>query len=556
MDIVKKVLVSYKKLLPLYESHLTKLSQAYKQNYTLISDAKLAIDDARDIIKNTEKHVSGKPTPVSVFATSHGVINITTVISTMHSNLNMDANTSDMAMSGSYIADLAEEYVGLDKQLTKIKQSLKLAELSTELFTHIETLDAKTAHGLYVKYPSSTHLYAHYIQQSLDKTGVDDTVINMLEEAKNDAMGRDITPSANKMQRFGLISVFQHVSAKEVLEKVLNVLYQQSREDKKTYGGSSTTYVVPQEIKKIAKVMREKHVGLYLIANVSDTRIKYSLNNLMLKRVASKFPITDTTSVNPMVLGKYNTIELLSSDKQTTPRAVFKLGDVDATKWVILRTLDGVHYDIMSNSKFNIFVTNHVVRRMDRGSSTRIRGYQNIMDDRLKQHLMQPVEIDVDESGSPMSDIVRDLSLRINAFIDTRLDETPPRNLKELVEVMTGDDIENITSNILIASYGLFNDSKSSDRMPLEMASTFLYNIENIVHSFVRKIRETFAKSKLTEFIFVEKTDQSLYVYIRTHLRTIVSDSITKIFDPDQDIYESTQIKQNVLKTELHQFIQ
>ena len=67
--------------------------------------------------------------------------------------------------------------------------------------------------------------------------------------------------------------------------------------------------------------------------------------------------IPDNSGLNDDVLSKYDNIKDVTSDFKD-PISNIRLGKTDSDKWLILRTLNGTHYDIMGikQTKNCIFV--------------------------------------------------------------------------------------------------------------------------------------------------------------------------------------------------------
>ena len=208
--------------------------------------------------------------------------------------------------------------------------------------------------------------------------------------------------------------------------------------------------------------------------------------------------------------------------------------------------MNGTHYDIMGLDKNGMFVNKQFINKLTRNPSRLISAYQQVCSQKLFSHFKPPKDVVLDEMKTPLKNIANDVIRELSAHIDKNLVHAPT-NLKDLYNIITGDDVEAITSKIIIQSYEDLKESSGN----AELSSTFLFNSDYVMKLFVKSVGELFAKSKLSEFMFKEKTPDALIVYTRKILSDIIKKSSTFAFDPNNDIYENLMVKKSLLKIEL-----
>lgn len=366
-----------------------------------------------------------------------------------------------------------------------------------------------------------------------------------MDMAKDLVLSNSTEPitSNNNIQRFNLVPLYQHMQLDKVLQQALNVLYYVDRNmdtsRSRVHGGFTSP-----ELDRISKKFSEKNIGLYVMIRITRNQIEYDMRPLLIRKEAEKFVIQDNSGITDRMIEKFDIVKNI--DEQVDHDSVnIRMGDIKSNKWVIIRTFNGVHYDIMGTDKKTLFVNTALIDKLDRGPSERIRNYHSICVDKIMSFVKTPKEIILEKQITPLQGITNKVIRSVILFIDKKLEKSPS-SLSELSTYVSGNDIEEIASKILIASFSSIGTKKIS-----ELSSTFLYSIDGVIKNFTRSIREGFAKSDMNEFMFKEKTKESLIIHIRKRMGEIVQLAADKVFDPKQDIYERVLVKKKLLNIEL-----
>lgn len=555
MDIIKNKIKLYSYLIPLFEDYVDKLSSSFKELYELINTIREQIKEVNVLFgKLKTSHVNDA---ANVFKTMNMMNTVDAIVYDIYKKLDFDVTELPSQMSNTYVLSLVGDYVKISTRYEVVKNDVMINDpiLLHTLLEIIKEDPIDKIHSLFMKHTNTVNIYTHYIQHRLNTTDPDTDehlqIIQYLDIAKNtiinkiDDTKKKMVQCDTIMQRFGLIPMFQHLTLNDVMQRALNVLHYIDSRDRErnrnrhVHGGFSSP-----ELKKIADKFREKKIGLYVMIRITTHQVEYDFSPLMNRKMAEKMTIPKENGINLDIIKKFDLIKNI--DKQVdSDYTNTRMGDIKSNKWLIIRTLNGVHYDIMAINKNTLFVDLEFVNRLERGPSLRINNYQRICASQIMAHVKTPQEVLLEKHTTPLQNVSTRIQRGVIEHIDKKL-KTLPKSLSELAEYISGSDIDEISSKILIGSYAEFGLEANK-----ELSSTFLYNIDNIIRKFTRKIRESFAQSDMSEFMFKEKTKDALIVHIRKGLSVIIEEAAKKVFDPKQDIYAGLLIKKKLLKIEL-----
>jgi hypothetical protein len=553
MDIIQKKKAIYLQIIPLFVKYVDTISKTYNHIYDLVANIRIYLDN---IATNLELIPTTKPgNSQQIFETIQCMNNIDSYLYYIYNALHFNIKDMPSEMSNTFLLELENEFkhIGVKYTFLVNDNNINSAKLIHIFMEEIKYEPIKTINDIFVKYKNTINLYTHYIQYKLDN--IDPTskeyvlALDSLESAKiiiinnTNIMGKKITNMDTKMQRYGLVPVWQHMDEQQVLKQALNIINikdEISRNPGRMYGGYT-----PDKLSDMASLFMEKKMGLYVMVLISSNQIEFDYSTLVHKKTVDALPIPDNSGLNDNVIKKYDNIKNITGEFKDPVYKNIRLGKTDSDTWLVIRTLNGTHYDIMGFDTQNIFVNKVFVDKLDRGPSLLIDTYQRICSYKFVSHLKPPSVIVMDTATTPLQTISNTVIRQISLYVDEKL-KNIPSNLNELFELVTGTDIEDITSRIIIESYDDIAGANTS-----ELSSTFLYNADYIIKGFVKSVNERFAKSGLNEFMFKEKTKNALVVYIRTILLDIIKISAEKIFDPRKDIYEKIIIKKSLLNIEL-----
>ena len=240
--------------------------------------------------------------------------------------------------------------------------------------------------------------------------------------------------------------------------------------------------------------------------------MEFNFNSLINRKEADTYNIPPNSGLNDDILNKYNNIRTIKSNIKLPIFKNFKLGDIKSNKWFIIRTLNGTHYDIMGFNKNDIIFSEQFVNNIDRGSSTLISTYQYICSSKFISNIKPSKSVVLESKNFDLSKVANKVNVNINKYIHDKL-KVVPKNLKELYSLINDDDIYNIVGGILLDSYKDIKNIDINDNS--ELSSTFLFNIDYIINTFLKSLQELLVKSNFTEYMFKEKESRE-FSFIHT----------------------------------------
>lgn len=555
MDILKNKASLYKQIVPLFINYVKKLSIAHKNLYSLMSDI-------LSYLNKIESSINSIPgvkldTPSNVFKSVQIVNGIENYLHYAYEKLHLNLKELPSEMSNTFLLNLGKDFEHIVVKYSVLLNDNKInnSMLMHKILPILENSTISEIDSLFAKYQNTVNLYMHYIQLKLDSLDPDDSeytaVLKSLEDAKSRVINNaDIRGKVKiqykdlLMQRFGLIPMWQHMDREYLLQQSLSLIKYEN-DTSTILGGKEIPF--ERKLDSLSNLFKEKKRGLFVMVSMASNKIEFDYRTLIHKKISKRYTAPDNCGLNEMVLEKYDIIKDLNIDKN--PSSIYKnikLGKTDSNKWLIIRTLDGEHYDIMGYNKNKMFVGRDFIDKLERGPSLLVDTYQRICSNKLMSHLKPPQEISIDDN-TPLKNVANKVISAMRVYVDKKL-ENPPSNLTELFEIVGGEEIEELTSNIIIRSYEKIDKKITSSS---ELSSTFLYNAAYVIKGFVKSVKEKLAKSDLNEFMFEEKTKNALIVHIRSRLSDIVKVSAEKAFDPQKDIYEKLMVKKSLLNIEL-----
>jgi hypothetical protein len=555
MDIIINKTKLYLQIVPLFVKYVDKLSKAHKHIYDLVADIKDYLEKINIHIKHLQ--TTRLDSLENVFKTMQSSNNIDNYLYHVYDSLHLNIKDIPSEMSNTFLLEVEKDFKNIVVKYAIMVNDNKVnnTKLTHIVLDKIKNASIKDVNAVFDQYQNTVNLYTHYIQHQLDTLNMSSKeyvlALDSIEMAKtrilNNATIKEKTLIPNKnaiMQTFGLIPMWQHLDEKQVLQQALNLIHYENEKPRnpgRMYGGYT-----PDKLKKMADMFREKKMGLFVVVAISSNQIEFDYRTLTHKKTVEKLVIPDNSGLNDNVQRKFDNIKDVTSNFEGPVFKNIRLGNTDSDKWLVIRTLNGTHYDIMGIDKDNMFVNKRFVDKLDRGPSLLVDTYQLICNNKLVRYLKPPQEVVLDLTVTPLQNIANKVIREMQLYVDERLKEVPT-NLKKLFEIVGGTEIEDLTSRIIIQSY---EDIDSSTGSP-ELSSTFLFNADYVIKGFVKSVKERFAKSDLNEIMFKEKTKNALIVHIRTRLSDIVKVSAEKAFDPRKDIYEKLMVKKSLLNIEL-----
>lgn len=538
MDIIKSRSKNYATLHTTVSHYIKKVEYVYPHLYHIVAQVKKFLTGVKQsIVKLDKLRVVDVE---SVFQCAYHIHLVDDAFLSISELLTID-DSEKTEMSNTAVLDVKSDFIKLGVKLN-MTGAEDIYKFLSEMIKN-DTLDVVNA--MFNKY-NTIVLYGRYIQHSLNTADPSSRLyiqlLESLESTKLKSLKSLNTPIIPiRMQRFGMIPLWQDRSVDQVLGIALYIIKNsEPRNPGRMYGGGKKQYDAAN-LQKLSNVFREKKRGLFIIASITDNPIAFDIEPLVRKKVADTLNTPPDSGVTADVLKKFKTIKQLSSIHAPTFKD-FTMGDIRSDKWLVLRTLNGENYDILGLDIKDPFVNKKFIDTITRGASPLISAWTDICCEHISQHLVPVKEVAL-TAITPLQTIAAKVSQAINVYVDKEL-KTPPTTMSALYEIISGDMIEDITSKLIIESYEGF-----ADGMGEELSSTFLFNADAIIAIFIKLIREDFAKSRINEIMFREKTEASFVVYIRTIIVKIIKTAAEKTFDPQKDIYEKLLIKKILLNT-------
>ena len=328
------------------------------------------------------------------------------------------------------------------------------------------------------------------------------------------------------MQTFNLVPVYQNINLSNVVNKSLNI------------------DMNINDVKKLSALFAEKKKGLMVLWEIVELPVKYNLRGMTDKKVILESKIAPYSGIDHKVMKKYKTIIL--GKKSDVKITIEKLGDLKSDSWLILRTLDGIKFDILTQKRKKLFHSKYFVDKIQR-PSPRIQMYQEQKNKKLLEFVKTPQEIFLNEKYDEASAISGLLKIKFEAYAEQQLQTNFPTTLLDFHTMFKTGDIFKIISQVLMDSFLEYEHGKNK----IETMGTFVYIIENLSQKTLREINEGFAKSSITENIFTEYTRDVIITIFRRELSDILNLSIHKNFGTNTDFYEMLFVKRALLSINL-----
>lgn len=547
MDIVAEKINIYAPIVELARQHANDIKSALgKKRFA-------ALHRIAALIRRFEEAASSVSdgavaTPAQAFGAVDSASTVEMVVAELYDLVNFDAVDTDSEMSRTFSHNLNASLrrIVAAYNAATVRARANDDRLMSAALAAIETTPVAEAERLYMGHRNSIGLYARYIQRRIDDLRPESpeyaATMTALDRAKTDVMRRVAPPAvySARLQRFGLVPVLQHLPPAEIYRRVVGAVVH-STEPRQPTGGGGGPAIGGGDLDLMAALFAERGVGVYVLARVTATQIEYDFRPLLDGRVAALYPTPPGCGVNSAAITKFGVIRDIAKGGGHETQDL-RLGDLESETWVVVRTINGVDYDVLARGPDSMYVGRATTEGLWRGASVRAANYQGVCSAALARHVRPPREVAAGEV-TPLQGVAHQVRQDVMRYVDEKLAAGVPTSLRGLAEFISGDDIETIASRVLIASY--------TPPETIEMLPTFLRSVDGVLKTFTRKIRESFAMSDLTEFMFVELVEGALVNHIRAKLANIVGGAAATVFDPNQDIYAVLYLKEKILKVEL-----
>lgn len=511
----------YKKLINSLKSHVSLLESNVKNIYN-------SLNLVNKYYSNTNKLISKLNAKLTTHVQLETYFEIYDIVSNIDHNLremikltriNKDNVISNM--SDTFLIEIMKQHDKINTSWNVLMTKLNNWDITHIFGEAIQNEKLEEVEFYYNRNPFSLDLYCHYIQFNLIRKKEDPEYKKYLlaiEKIKQGLFDKKIT--GEKLQLFNLVPVFQNITLSNIAAKALNIVH-------------TTT-----DVKHLSSLLAEKNKGLFVFWEIINLPVKYNLRNMTDKKAVLDFKIDLESGINYNTLLKYKTIIL---GKKGKPNISTKLmGNTKSDSWLILRTLDGIKFDILANNRKNIYFSKQFIEKLQRPSS-RIFMYQNHKNKNLLKFIKTPQEIGFNEKYDKANAISGLLKIKFETYAEKQLQKKIPQNILQFHSIFDSRELFNIISQVLIDSLLEYEDKN------IELTTTFISIIEELSQKTIREINEGFAKSSLNENVFRTYTSSALVLILRKEILNIVNLSISKNFGDNLDFYEMLFIKKALL---------
>jgi len=530
MDIIRDGIVVCNKVVLLLKEHTEKIHTLFTDTYEYISKINGLISDSIYHLHGLEDFKFKKTD--EIFSVIHSINTVDDNIENIIGIIRNDIYNAPINKSNSFMIKVETEFSIILAQ----HRRTATPELYHIVLSIIHQKPLAVVQDNYNLFPNTARIYAHFLQKIFDDNKSDSEIfinaLDALEDAKLKSFNLEQIPQTMGLQRFGLIPIRQHLTYSEMLQYISAMMKYRVMGDSVLGGG----VVGGGDRNGINRICKRYNIGVLLMHNVANTPIEFRFDHLVNRRLIVK--ISDNAGVTKDVIQKYDVVRHISEDSKPLVKTT-RLGDTSSDNWVIVRTINGVHYDIVKRSTNKAFVD-----RVERGASPLIHTYQKIKNDCFSKHLVPAIDVKYDTTPTFNPNLGTNITNNLRKYIDIKL-KTVPTSVYDIFNMFVGNDIVEIVGNTIIQSYLEFDKKTGCD----EMNVTFLSTTNYLILEFVKSVRILLSQSDLTKRIFVQKTPETLVTFLRLFLMRIVLQASQKVFHTQQTLYESLYVKHSLLKT-------
>jgi hypothetical protein len=187
-------------------------------------------------------------------------------------------------------------------------------------------------------------------------------------------------------------------------------------------------------------------------------------------------------------------------------------------------------------------VPKSVVNKIIRGASPRIEHYNRICSSCVIGNIGKPAVAEVDAETkllrTDMSAIQKLMIMRLNTYAYDAIHKIKPSNVYEAAKIIDSEVIHHILMNTLMAF---------SEETDVELLVSWMSCINSRTTKFIKIMLNEFAKSKLTDRLFKEKTQEAMLVFLDALFKKIIETAASKTIPPGDDIYRTILRKKIII---------
>lgn len=456
--------------------------------------------------------------------------------------------------SNTYITDTIKDINSFERQQYLYKTDPISSQIYKWTMDKLIIMPPEQIEEEYNKHVNATSMFGAYIQHMLDTTPDENhqQFLDMLERAKTTSLllGKNITPvPPNKitmpLQRFGIIPVRQYLTINEL---------------HKIYFGQGCASA-SCELDDFISIAAVNDLNVLVVSNVSSYPIEYNVSKLITEEDAKGFVMDPMIGINTTLLERFNTIKDIGNKFDNLGYMATPYKNKSNGRWIMIRTINGTHWDVMSNQKTaetphshayslkKLLLPESLITRILRGPSPRVAVYQEQKNIAIMGQLKRVKDVDqeVKRDNKPLIDtLIHRITNRIITYIDKSLLPLPtdPIKLEKAINDPMFVEIANVE---MLKSYA---ECGVDTELPVdELVGSFISDVDKtIVIQFARHIKMNMIEKGPKPRMFKEYKETALLTRLYNIFVDIIKKSVTATIRSKENIYEKLLIKNNLLK--------
>lgn len=535
MDVVLRILARYRTIKEKIKSYITLFNSVYQEAYNtvmLVNNNVKTIEDNLSIVLPND------------LSTSDNIFQVENIISIIEDKINIIINSFDneATLNNNVNKTMLVDMEVIRNWINKtVNSSVYLSDRDNLLHTFVETIkgdDIKHIESLYNKYTNTIKLYVHYLYQVSSDPALckNADIPGRIERLKYTTISK--IEVENKLyshstrlniQRYNLYPLHQGLQERNVID----IFFHMKNNFMKGGAESKTVTVdgVRNKLDALHTIALERKCGVFLIIRVNTKPVSYDFSSALTMKIVNNAGVSNES------IGNNTFIKQNVSGYSNILNANIKLGYPNASRWLIIRTVNNSTYDIYSDIKQNIIHNRSIIDKIERGSSLLIDTYNKVNAYKYAAFIKPPIPIIVDNVSVKYTNTMKSVILSLKTEIERKID-SGMNNLNELYEAITGVWINQYIQEILL------NEVKANGEI---ITSSVLSDTFKLSSSILKFIDEDVARLDIDKDIFTNSTMQYIINFAKKSISIIITKSVEKAMPPNSNIYEKIYIRKSLL---------
>lgn len=247
--------------------------------------------------------------------------------------------------------------------------------------------------------------------------------------------------------------------------------------------------------------------------------IKYVLNNNLFTK--------ETSGITDKVIKRYSNVirrDFISLITQNNNSIEFyDTSSITSDRAIIIETLDGENYRILSNKLDVYTVSKDVVDKIKNGVPTRPEKYNDITSNDILEKCFDEQLINIYSDYENAKRHIPDMEYLKKTIVNKMLLEfnkiAIPENNNEYKKIVLNRNItSNILGTILYSNYNV-------DRESPENSTSFLKIVHKIIGEFYKELSTIFNNKPIPDRIYKEKTKDNIKEYLKGHYKELIENT-------------------------------